>query len=352
LFRSRDRGDHWDEISPDLTTNDSAKVSPPGAAIQFCTITTISESPATPGVIWVGSDDGKVQVTKNAGVNWTDVTAAIAKAGGPEDAWTTRVCASNSNAAVAYVAKSRHRQDDFRPFLYKTTDSGATWTPIASNLPPRPINVIFEDYRNPSLLFVGDDTGVFVSIDGGAWWAPLKGNLPTVAINDMVVHPRESDLVVGTFGRGIWITNIAALRELSESVLNEDVHFFAIQPKARRNEGALGNYRLYGDRQVVTPNEPNGLTLVYYLKQQTAEKITITVAGPGGTTVRTLEGTTKAGLNRVVWDLAYTNRQAGDFRQGPGPETRGVPAGDYDVILQVGDRKLTQKARVLAAEAQ
>ena len=350
LFRSRDRGDHWEEISPDLTTNDSAKISPPGASIQFCTITTISESSASAGVIWVGSDDGKVQVTKNDGATWTDVTAAIAKAGGPQDAWVTRVCASSSNAATAYVAKSRHRQDDFRPFLYKTTDYGATWAPIAGNLPTRTINVIFEDFKNPNLLFVGNDTGVYVSIDGGARWAPLRGNMPTVPVHDLTVHQREGDLVVGAFGRGIWITNITPLREISESVLNENVYFFSVQPRARRNEGALGNYRLYGDRQLVTPNEPNGLTFVYYLKLQTSEKVTISVGAPGGTIIRTLEGTTKAGINRVVWDLSGANRQIGDVSPGPGGESREVPAGDYDVTLQIGARTLKQKARVLATE--
>jgi photosystem II stability/assembly factor-like uncharacterized protein len=152
LFRSRDRGDHWEEISPDLTTNDPNKISPPGAAIQFCTMTTISESPVTAGVIWVGTDDGKVQVTRNAGGNWADVTSQIAKVGGSEDAWVNRVFASNHQAGTAYVAKSRHRQDDFRPFLYKTTDFGATWTAIATNLPARPINVVFEDSVDPKTV--------------------------------------------------------------------------------------------------------------------------------------------------------------------------------------------------------
>src|SRR5215470_16285942 len=257
LLRSRDRGDHWEEISPDLTTNDPNKISPPGAAIQHCTIVTISESPATAGVIWVGTDDGKVQVTKNGGTNWSDVTANVAKAGGPEDAWVTRVFSSNANPGTAYVAKSRLRQDDFRPFLYRTTDYGATWTSIASNLPKGTINVIFEDYKNPELLFAGSDAGVFVTIDGGAQWLAMKGNMPTAPVTDLTIQPRETDLVVGTYGRGIWITNIAVLRELNDSVLNEDIHFFPVQSRSRRSEGAVGNYRLLGDRQLVTPNEPN-----------------------------------------------------------------------------------------------
>src|SRR5262249_45383955 len=157
-------GDHWEEISPDLTTNDRNKISPPMAAIQHCTITTISESPAAAGVIWIGTDDGKVQVTKNAGANWIDVTGNLTKGGAPEDAWVSRVFASSATAGTAYVAKSRHRQDDFTPFLYKTTDFGATWTSIASNLPNRSINVIVADDKDPDLLFVGNDAGVFVSM--------------------------------------------------------------------------------------------------------------------------------------------------------------------------------------------
>jgi photosystem II stability/assembly factor-like uncharacterized protein len=343
LFRSRDRGDHWEEISADLTTNDPTKISPPGAAIQHCTITTISESPVSAGVIWVGTDDGKVQVTRSAGASWADPTKEISKAGGPEDAWVTRVFASNFSEGTAYVAKSRHRQEDFRPFLFKTTDFGATWTSISSNLPARTINVIFEDYKNPELLFVGNDTGVYVSIDGGKRWSALKGNMPTVPAHDMVIHPRESDLVVGTYGRGIWVTNIGPLRELSDTVLSEDVHFFSVQPKRKRNESVLGNYRLYGDRLVVTPNDANGSTFVYYLKQQPKEKITLTIAQADGTIVRTLDGSASAGLNRVVWGY----QPAGGFGNPINSNQREVLPGEYVVTLQVGDKKYTQRARVL-----
>jgi len=343
LFRSFDRGDHWEEISPDLTTNDPAKISPPGAAIQHCTITTISESPVTRGVIWIGTDDGKVQVSRNAGKSWTDATTNIARAGGPEDAWVTRVFASNSSEATAYICKSRHRQDDFRPFLFKTNDFGATWTSISSDLPTRTINVVFEDYKNPDLLLVGNDAGVYVSIDGGTRWAPLKANMPTVPVHDLVIHPRESDLILGTYGRGIWITNIAPLRELSNVVLSEDVHFFTVQPKAKRNELVLGGYRLFGDRHVVTANETNGLTFVYYLRDESKEKVTITVARPDGAAVRTLEGTGKTGLNRVAW--AYQSGAA--FGNQSEANQRETVPGDYVVTLQVGDKRYTQKARVL-----
>lgn len=344
LFRSRDRGESWEEISPDLTNNYPDKISRPGGSIQFCTITTISESPVTAGVIWVGTDDGKVQVTRNAGGSWTNVTPQIAKAGGPEDAWVNRVFASNHQAGTAYVAKSKHRQDDFRPFLYKTTDYGATWTPIASNLPMRTIDVVFEDYKNPDLLFVGNQMGVYVSFNGGKQWTALKGNMPLVAVHDMMIHPREGDLVVGTYGRGIWVTNITPLREMSEAVLSSEAHFFPVQAKARRTEGAQGNYRLYGDRIVTTPNEPNGITFVYYLKEQAKDKVTFTIVNASGTTVRTLDGASRAGINRVVWDLG--NPARGNFNDQPRPE---IAPGEYTVTMQIGDKKYTQKARVLPA---
>lgn len=350
LFRSRDRGDHWEEISPDLTTNNPDRISPPGAAIQFCTITTISESPVKADVIWVGADDGKVQITTNGGATWTDLTPALAKIGAPEDGWVTRVFASKFDPASAYVSKSRHRQDDFRPFLYKTTDYGATWTSITSNLPARPINVVFQDYVNPNLLFVGNDIGVYASIDGGGLWMALKGNMPTVPVHDLVIHPRDADLVAGTYGRGIWVTGIAPLRELNDAVAANEVHFFAVQPKAKRTEGALGGYRLYGDRNLSTPNEPNGLTFVYYLKDAVKEKVTITVTAADGTTVQALDGPAKAGINRVVWDVSGGNRRGFGAPPPPGSAVAGSrepAAGAYLATLQIGEKKYSQKAQLL-----
>ncbi len=334
LFRSADRGDHWTEISPDLTTNDAAKISPPGGSIQFCTITTIAESPVTAGVVWVGTDDGKVQVTRNTGASWTDATPAIAAAGGPQDAWVTRVFPSHASAGTAYIAKSRHRQDDFRALLYKTTDFGATWTSVSGNLPARTINVVFEDQKNPNLLFVGNDAGVYISVDAGKQWSPLKGNMPTVPVHDIVVHARENDLVVGTYGRGIWVTDITPLREITEQVLAEDAHFFKVEAKSPRRDGALGNYRLYGDRIVTTPNEANGLVFNYYLKDEPNGKATIIISDSAGKSLRTPDAPSKAGINRMVGDMNHAN-------------PRPLPAGEYNVTLQVAHRKYVPSASIL-----
>ena len=246
------------------------------------TITTIGESPVTAGVIWVGSQNGRVQLTRNAGEAWTDVTPKIATAGGPEDAYVTRIFASNFQAGTAYVAKSRYGQDDPRPFLYKTTDFGATWESIAANLPARSINVVAEDRMNANLLFVGTDGGAYASIDGGKQWVSIRGNMPEVSVMDLVVHPRESDLVLGSYGRGLWIANIAPLREMTEENLAKDVYFFSVRAEAPRDQRAMGNYRFYGSRNLVTPNEPNGLTAYFYLRDAPKEPVTLTVNDAAG----------------------------------------------------------------------
>jgi photosystem II stability/assembly factor-like uncharacterized protein len=338
LFRSTDRGDHWQEISPDLTTNDPAKISKPGQSIQFCTITTISESPVTAGIIWVGTDDGKVQVTRDGGASWTDVTKNIAAAGGPEDVWTSRVYASRFAPGTAFVTKTGRRQDDFRPYVFKTTDFGATWTAIAHNLPERPVNVILEDTVKPNLLFVGTDLGVYVSNDGGARWAALKGNMPPAAVTDMVIQPRENDLVAGTYGRGMWIANIAALREATEDNLAQPAYLFEPQVKLRGPEGAAGNFRLYGDRIPVTENEPNGIVVRYYL-QSAGHNIAVTLSDATGKVVREARGApSKAGLNTAVLPAG-----TGGARRGA---SQPLAAGEYVVTLQADDTKLTRTVRV------
>ncbi len=197
VVRSANRGESWTEISPDLTTNDKAKM-PNGTGgdgnIQYCTITTFAESTLQPGLLWVGTDDGLVWVTSDDGKNWTKVSDKIA---GNPGYWVSRVEASSSDPGTAYVAYTGLRNDDFRPFLYKTTDYGQTWTSIAGNLPNEPINVVREDPKNRQLLFVGTDFAVWTSLDGGKTWLKMKANMPTVAIYDLKIHPRESDLIVG-----------------------------------------------------------------------------------------------------------------------------------------------------------
>ncbi len=332
LLRSLNRGTSWQEISPDLTTDDAAKTYGRGN-IQHCTLTTVSESPVTAGVIWVGTDDGKVQVTRTHGAVWVDVTAHLAKAGGPADRWVSRVLASHYDAGTAYVAKTGFRLDDFAPYLFRTTDYGATWTRITTGLPDQPVNVVWEDRVNRHLLFAGTDKGVWVSIDGGTRWFRMQGDMPNVPVHDLHVHPREHDLVVGTYGRGIYVTDVSWLQQVTEAVLAEDMHLFGIEPHKPVPTSGWGNYEFYGDRYRSTPNAPAGITVNYYLREQTDRKVTVKMANLAGQLLRTLDGTALAGLNTVRWDL----------RDG---ERRVQPAGDYQVTVEIDGRKFAKTARI------
>ena len=344
LFRSLDRGDRWTEISPDLTTNEKAKQGGAGN-ISYCTITTLSESPVKPGIIWVGTDDGKVQMTMDGGATWKDCTAKIASAGGPENFWVSRVLASPHDAGTVFAAKTGLRFDDFRACLFKTTDYGETWTSISGNLPEKPVNVIVQDRKNANLLFVGTEQGVYVSIDGGKKWVPFKNNMPWVKVTDLVIHPRENDLVVATYGRGLFATNITPLQELNDNVFGQDVYLFEIKPQVQRITGGIGNYQLLGDSHLFTPNEPNAVVINYFLKEKAKDKVKVTVSDPYGKELQEIAGKGEAGMNAVLWDMRAPRPQgqAGGFRGFGGAM---VDPGEYVVTLELAGKKLTKKALI------
>ena len=344
LFRSLDRGDRWTEISPDLTTNEKAKQGGAGN-ISYCTITTLSESPIKPGLILVGTDDGKVQMTMDGGATWKDCTAKIASAGGPDNFWASRVLASPHDAATAFAAKTGLRFDDFRACLFKTTDYGETWTSISGNLPEKPVNVIVQDRKNANLLFVGTEQGVYVSIDGGKKWVPFKNNMPWVKVTDLVIHPRENDLVVASYGRGLFVTNITLLQELNDNVFSQDVYLFEIKPQVQRVTGGIGNYQLLGDSHLFTPNEPNAIVINYFLKEKAKDKVKIMVSDPYGKMLQEIAGKGDAGMNAVLWDMRVprSQGQAGGFRGFGGAM---VDPGEYMVTLELAGQKLTKKALI------
>ena len=346
LLRSQQRGDNWQEISPDLTLNDPIKIAGKGH-IQYCTITTISESPVTPGVIWVGTDDGKVWATKDSGATWQDRTPVMVKTGAPEEYWVSRVLASSHDSGTAYVAKSGFRRDDFRPFLYKTTDFGGTWTSISANLPEKPINVVLEDTKNPDLLFLGNDRGVYVSLNGGEKWLSMRCNMPTIAVHDLLVHPRENDLVVGTYGRGIFITDISPLQELTADILDKDLHLFKVKPKIQRLTRSWGAYHLYGDRHLSTPNEPNSLFIYYYLKDKAEDNAILTIKDSQGNIVFQTKGSAEAGITRAVWDMRIQTSQEPQAAQRRGMRRPLAEPGEYLVTLDLGDKKLSQITRII-----
>jgi len=296
LLRSSYRGDSWEEISPDLTTADSTKIVGTGN-IQHCTITTIDESPITPGVLWVGTDDGNVQYSPDAGRSWTLMNDRI-----PDYPayWVSRVTASNHDPAVAYVSCTGFRRDDFRPFVWMTTDTGESWTSIAANLPDEPINVIKEDQKNPDLLVIGTDRAVYVSLDRGRSWTQMRNNMPYVAVHDLVIHPRDGDLVVGTHGRSIFIADISPLRELTPEVMRAEAHFFTVEPEYAR--GATGpRYDSSSQNVTFARSEPNGMELEYYLARE-VDAVAFRIYR-GSRLVRELEGGTDAGLHTQIWDM-------------------------------------------------
>lgn len=359
VFKSTDYGHSWQIVSPDLTTNDKSKQQSSGGPIYtdntaaefHSTILTIAESPVRPGVIWVGTDDGNIQVTQDGGANWTNVVGNIK--GLPPNSWIARIEASHHDAGTAYVAVDRHRDDDFAPYVFKTTDYGKTWTSLRSNLPAVGyVNVVREDPVVPNLLYLGTELGIFVSWDGGRRWVSLRNNLPPVSVRDIRVHPREHDLIVGTHGRGAYILDdITPLRHLAQAMAQE-VFLFEIRPATRwqmwSRDAALGS------KTYAAPNPPYGALISYYLRSDPSLPVTLTVTDEQGDQVRRLRhNEAKAGVNRLAWDLRYDGPRPATSDQGDTGGFGGfggggplVVPGRYTVSLKVGDRELRQTVEV------
>ncbi len=233
LFKSTDQGSSWTRISPDLTTNDPDKQQQAesggltvdnSTAENHTTIFCIAESALDENLIWVGTDDGNLQVTRDGGKVWTNTVANIP--GLPPNTWCSSVYPGRFDKGTAYATFDGHRNDDFTPYVYKTTDYGVTWTSIASEKITSHCYKILEDLVNPDLLFLGTEFGLFISVDGGEQWAQFKNDLPNVSVMDMVIHPREHDLVLGTHGRGVYIIDdISPFRQLTQEVLGSDFVF-------------------------------------------------------------------------------------------------------------------------------
>jgi len=330
LLKSINRGDTWERISPDLTTNDPAKINGKGH-MQFCTISTISESPLKSGVIWVGTDDGRVHLTRNHGTTWEEQTETLFNVGAPRNMYVSRIVASAFDEGTAYVSKTGFRNDVFKPFVYKTTDFGKTWKPIINGLPDAPVSAICEDPSNPQVLYLGCDKGVYVSFNAGKSWISMQLNMPPVPVTDLTVHPRDKDLVVGSYGRGLWITDVAPFRELSDSILAQPFHLFDIEPKPQFNyseRSNWGNYNLTGDNHIRTENEPNGLEVYYSLgKVDERDDVILRISD----------------LNDKSIDVKVPKNQ-GLHRQYL--RTERLQPGSYRVSLLVGKNRVTKPATI------
>jgi hypothetical protein len=201
LFKSMDQGETWKRISGDLTYNDVSRMGRTPYAINHQAITAIDESPITKGVLYVGTDDGRVWSTMNDGGAWTEITKGL-----PERVHVSRLVASKYDAGTVYITMSDRREDNIKPYLFRSTDYGKTWTALVTDLPASPVNVVREDPKNANILYCGTDLGVYISKDKGKSWQSIQGNLPaTVSVNDLFVHPRDYNLVIGTYGRGVWV---------------------------------------------------------------------------------------------------------------------------------------------------
>ena len=289
-----------------------------------------------------------MHVTRDHGATWSDLTSAVAAAGGPADRYVSRVYASPHDAGTAFVAKNGFRNDDFRPFLYRTTDYGRTWVSIAGNLVGSPINVVVQDRKNRSLLFVGNDLGVWISIDSGGAWTRLKADLPTVPVHDLAIHPRENDLVIGTYGRGVFIGDMTPLQELDADVLSKAFHLFQVEPRAAYGFRALGNFHLFGHKYIEVPNEPDALAITYYLRAPQEGGARIAVTDIRGEQIAQLEGPSKAGLNRVLWNMRPSPGPGRGSSPGSGRGGRGavLPAAEYRITVDVGGQQQTVIGRI------
>jgi len=390
LFRSDDRGQSWRSISGDLTRQIDRNALPvmgkiwgPDAVSKnastslYGNCTALSESPLQEGLLYVGTDDGLLQVTEDGGTSWRTIDRFP---GVPEMTYVSRVEASQHQLTRVYAAFDNHKQGDFRPYLLRSDDAGRTWSTIAGNLPAGgPVYAVAEDHKDSNLLFVGTEYGVFFTNDGGGRWTRLRGGLPTIAVRDLAIQKRENDLVLGTFGRGFYILDdYTPLRSMNAALLEQEAHLFAVREAPVYHQARPYGYRgksFLGEDFFVAENPPFGATFTYYLNEplstrkerrqraeQEAEKqgkpirypsieelaredrehppmILLTVSDESGAVVRRIPGTNTRGVNRVSWDLRYAQtkpvelkpREENPFAEG----NLGFPAlpGRYTVRL-------------------
>jgi photosystem II stability/assembly factor-like uncharacterized protein len=310
LFRSRDQGDSWERISPDLTTNDPKKqeqhksgglTRDNSTAENHTTLFTISESPKNGKVIWVGTDDGNLQVTRDGGEHWTNVAPNVS--GLPKGTWVSSVEAGRFDEATAFATFDGHQGGDMKTHVYRTADFGKTWTPLASDALSGYAHVIRQDLENPDLLFLGTEMGLFVSVDGGARWARFTGKLPRVAVRDLAIHPRESDLIIATHGRGIYIVDdLTPLRKLTREALDAEVTMLPSRPSAMTIPAGIQDFP--GDDEFSASNPEEAATISYYLKKRHLfGDLKIEIYDAKGQLVSTLPGGKRRGINRVSWPM-------------------------------------------------
>ena len=346
VHRSEDMGDTWQIISPDLTTNDPAKQTQEDSgglskdnsgAENHTTIFTIAESPLDENILWVGTDDGNVQVSQDGGKSWTNTVANISAL--PANTWCYHIEASVFDKGTAYAVFDGHTQNDMKPYAYKTTDFGKTWKNIITDDVYGFARNIQEDYENPDLLFLGTEFGLYITLDGGASWAKFTNNMPAVAVHFIDLQKKTNDLVMGTHGRGvIIIDDISPLRELTPEVQEKKLHFFTSQPTIISEEGGFsGNFGT--ETQFVGRNKSKSAQIKYYLsKRHTFGKMTMEIQDAQGNKIVDLGPGKSKGINIVNWN--YTRKQPkvakGKTFTFGGFTSPKVPAGTYKAVITKG----------------
>ena len=363
VFRSPDRGNTW-TWSADLSKDQDREKLPIMGALPdkttlsrhdgvetFGQIVTLAESPIKEGLLYAGTDDGNLQVSRDSGKTWKNITDKVP--GVPKNTYVSRVVPSRYAEGTAYVTFDGHRADDYSTYVFVTSDFGESWKSIKSNLPAGvTTRVIREHPRNQNLLFLGTEFGVYVSFDRGARWTRLKGNLPLVRIDDIQIHARDNALVLATHGRSIWVLDdLSPLERAAESVLTEDLHLFEV--------ATATHFRLYnrkgntGHKWFAAPNPPYGAVINYYVKDKPKDDVKITITDKSGAVLRDLKGPKEAGLNRVVWDLRLNPPVPPPMGEGEGgggffgtPRGPRVPPGTYTVKIVAGDKNATGNVTV------
>jgi hypothetical protein len=376
LYKSLDQGNSW-TMSPDLTKNiDTDEVQIMGQYIalprcglldrgeecilsrndgvrNYSTLVTIAESTIMPGLLWVGADDGNVQVSRDGGATWTEVGQNVP--GGTMTYYVSRVEASHFDPATAYISLDGHRSDDLRPYVFVTRDYGRSWQSISANLPAHGnVHTVRQDLRNRNLLYAGTEFGFYVSFDEGGSWQAFMNNLPTTRVDDVLVHPRDNDLVLATHGRSVLIMDdISALQALTPEVLASDVHLFEPRDAVLWKEDRTLARSVTGNKTWQGDNGPRGTVIQYYLDDDTRGDVNLTITDlRTGEVFRDLEGTGEAGLNRVEWDSRGNQPPPGEGGGGGGGFGGGnqgplAQPGVYRVTLTVNQNEYTTDVTVL-----
>lgn len=364
LYRSKDQGRNWTKISPDLTTNDKKKQEQENSgglsadntsAENHTTIFTIAESPLDENAIWVGTDDGNLQVSTDGGATWNNTSTAIAATGIPSQTWVSSIQPSHFNKQVVYATFDNHMYGDHATYAAKSEDGGKTWKAFKSKEFSGFAHKIIEDPINKNLLFIGTEMGLFASLNGGSDWFRMKNNIPWYAlVRDLKIHPRTNDLIIATHGRGILVVDdISAMRNLSTEILSKEIHLFETG-EIELSTGRFGDGGFPSTGGWVSPNAPSLKPFEYYLKDRILSgTIKLEIYDEAGKLVQSVPGTNRKGINRVTWSQRMMPPKTATGATKPdngGAIAPQVLPGNYTLKLKVGSKELTQNFKMVHPE--